>query len=90
MQDEPAKILANVPVTDAYNDQYTKRNPSVADVDTTPHMYVNLRRWRGGRGCLMSKEATQRRVLMFTHEQEARVLSILMSRAWSAFGFPPV
>jgi dynein intermediate chain 2 len=37
-KDEPAKLLATVPVTDAYADQYTKRNPSIAEVDTTPHM----------------------------------------------------
>jgi hypothetical protein len=25
-------------VTDSYQEQYIKRNPSVAEVDTTPHM----------------------------------------------------
>jgi dynein intermediate chain 2 len=39
----PATVLLSVPPTDAYQEQYKMRNPSVSCFDTAPHMYVFLK-----------------------------------------------
>jgi dynein intermediate chain 2 len=37
-KDVEARILESIPSTDAYKDDYIMRNPSVTELDTTPHM----------------------------------------------------
>ena len=38
--DVDAALFEPVPATEEYEDKYIKQNPSVANLDTTPHMCV--------------------------------------------------
>ena len=36
----PGAVLESIPITEAYQENYVLRNPSVSCFDTAPHMYV--------------------------------------------------
>lgn len=45
-KDVPAFLLETVPCSTEYDDNYVARNPSVAELDTSPHMSGKSEEWR--------------------------------------------